>query len=98
VHIHGRLVPLQGRIRIVRDAGRDVMDAAASGAQAVAGRDQLRELPDGAQTTGIAAYGKIVWTRRPLLASSRAEVRRAQPGRSAGFRQATETRQRMTPG
>ena len=26
-------VPLEGRIRIVRDAGRDVMDAAASGAQ-----------------------------------------------------------------
>jgi hypothetical protein len=51
-----------------------------------------------AQTDGIAAYGKIVWTRRPLLASSLAEVRRARPGRGAGFRQATEARQRMTPG
>ena len=69
-----------------------------SGAQAVAGRDQLREPPDGGQTDGIAAYGKIVWTRRPLLASSLAEVRRARPGRGAGFRQATEARQRMTPG
>jgi hypothetical protein len=69
-----------------------------SGAQAVAGRDQIRERSDGAQTTGIAAYGKIVWTRRPLLASSLAEVLRARPGRGAGFRQATEARQRMTPG
>ena len=57
-----------------------------------------REPPDGGQTDGILAYGKIVWTRRPLLASSLAEVRRARSGRGAGFRQATEARQRMTPG
>ena len=62
------------------------------------GAGQLRERPGGAQTDGIAAYGKIVWTRRPLLASSLAEVLRARPGRGAGFRQATEARQRMTPG
>jgi len=98
VHIHGCLVPLEGRIRIVRDAGRDAVDAAASGAQVVAGRDQLRERPYGGQTDGIAAYGKIVWTRRPMLASSLAEVLMARPGQGAGFRQATETRQRTTPG
>ena len=32
-----------------------------SGAQVVAGRDQLRERPDGGQTNGIVAYGKSVW-------------------------------------
>ena len=53
---------------------------------------------NGVQTTGADAYGKIVWTRRPLLASSLAEVLKARPGRGAGFRQATETRQRTTPG
>ena len=57
-----------------------------------------RERHNGARTTGAGAYGKIVWTRRPLLASSLAEVFRARPGRGAGFRQATETRQRTTPG
>jgi hypothetical protein len=33
-----RLVPLEGRIAIVTDAGRDAVDAAASGAIDVAGR------------------------------------------------------------
>ena len=74
------------------------MDAAASGAQVMAGRDQLRERSNGALTNGAVAYGKIVWTRRPLLASSLAEVLQAPPGRGAGFRQATETKQRTTPG
>ena len=59
---------------------------------------KLRERPYGGQTDGIAAYGKIVWTRRPMLASSLAEVLMARPGQGAGFRQATETRQRTTPG
>ena len=63
-----------------------------------AGRDQLRERPDGGQTDGTLAYGEIVWTRRPLLASSLAEVLRARPGRGAGFRLMTETGQRITPG
>ena len=30
LHIHNCLVPLEGRIRIVRDAGRDAVGAAAS--------------------------------------------------------------------
>ena len=33
IYIHRRPVPLQGRIAIVTDAGRDAMDAAASGAK-----------------------------------------------------------------
>jgi hypothetical protein len=74
------------------------MDATASCAQVVAGRVLARERQNGARTTGADAYGKIVWTRRPLLASSLAEVLKARPGRGAGFRQATETRQRTTPG
>ena len=40
----------------------DAVDATASGAQVVAGRDQLRELSSGGQTNGAEAYGKIVWT------------------------------------
>ena len=32
--------------------------------------------------TALLAYGKIVWTRRPLLASSLAEVLQAPPGRA----------------
>ena len=46
---------------IVANAGWDAVDAAASGAQVVAGRDQLRERPDGGQTTDAEAYGEIVW-------------------------------------
>ena len=49
---------------IVTKRGSGTVDAAVSGAQVVAGRDQLREPPNGGQTDGIEAYGKIVWTRR----------------------------------
>jgi len=49
---------------IVTNVGRGAVDATVSGAQAVAGRDQLRERSGGAQTDGIEAYGKIVWARR----------------------------------
>ena len=62
VHIHDCLVPLEGRIRIVRDAGRDAVDAAASGAQVVAGRDQLRERSYGEPTNDVVAYGEVVWS------------------------------------
>jgi len=61
VHIYHCLVPLEGRIRIVRDAGRDAVDAAASGAQVVAGRDQLRERSSGVPTSDVVAYGEVVW-------------------------------------
>ena len=40
----GRLVPPEGRSRVVTNAGRDAVDARASGAQiAIAGRDEPRE-------------------------------------------------------
>ncbi len=39
----------------------NAVDATMSGAQVVAGRDQLREPSDGGQTDGILAYGKSVW-------------------------------------
>jgi hypothetical protein len=38
-----RLVPPEGRSRVVTTAGRDAVDARASGAQAIAGRDEPRE-------------------------------------------------------
>ena len=67
--------PTEGRIAIVTDAGLDVVDAAASGAQvncrAGFGLSQTRERPNGAQTNGVVAYGKTVWFRHPLLVSSR---------------------------
>ena len=47
---------------IVTKRGRGAVDATVSGAQVVAGRDQLRELSSGGQTNGAEAYGKIVWT------------------------------------
>jgi hypothetical protein len=40
----------------------DAVDAAASGAQVVAGRDQLRERSNGEPTNGAVAYGESVWT------------------------------------
>ena len=49
---------------IVTNVGRGAVDAAASGALVVAGRNQLRERSSGAQTNGVAAYGKNVWARR----------------------------------
>ena len=67
--------PTEGRVRIVRDAGRDAVDAAASGAQvncrAGFGLSQTRERPNGAQTNDAFAYGKTVWSWHPLLVSSR---------------------------
>jgi hypothetical protein len=66
--------PTEGRIRIVRDAGRDAVDAAASGAQvngrAGFGLSQTRERSNGVQTNGVVAYGEVVWFRHPLLVSS----------------------------
>ena len=52
----------EGRRPSLPTLGRDAVDAAASGAQVVAGRDQLRERPDGVLTNGAASYGKVVWT------------------------------------
>src|SRR3979490_415890 len=67
--------PTEGRIRIVRDAGRDAVDAAASGGQvncrAGFGLSQTRERSNGVLTNGAEAYGEAVWSWHPLLVSSR---------------------------
>jgi len=64
----------RGALAIVIDAGRDAVDAAASGAQvncrAGFGLSQTRERSNGAQTTDAVAYGKTVWSWHPLLVSS----------------------------
>jgi hypothetical protein len=61
-------------LAIVIDAGRDAVDAAASGACVVAGRGDLlmetRERSNGAQTTDVEADGKAVWSWHPLLMPS----------------------------
>ena len=49
IYIPRRLVPLEGRIAIVTDAGWDVVDAAASGAIGIAGRASVRERRTGVQ-------------------------------------------------
>src|SRR5882724_6766908 len=56
--------PLEGRIAIVTDAGRDAVDAAASGAQrdGRAGWRKARERSNGALTRDVAAYGEVVWS------------------------------------
>jgi len=56
--------PTEGRIRIVRDAGWDAVDAAASGAQrdGRAGWRKARERSNGELTNDVAAYGEVVWS------------------------------------
>src|SRR6266481_5221170 len=56
--------PTEGRIRIVRDAGWDAVDAAASGAQrdGRAGWRKARERSNGELTNDVAAYGEAVWS------------------------------------
>jgi hypothetical protein len=57
------LVPYKGRIAIVTDAGRDAVDAAASGACVMAGRvDETCERSNGALTNEVAADGEAVWS------------------------------------
>src|SRR5712692_1338298 len=56
--------PTEGRIRIVRDAGWDAVDAAALGAQrdGRAGWRKARERSNGERTRDVAAYGEVVWS------------------------------------
>jgi len=61
----------KGRIAIVTDAGRDAVDAAASGTYVIAGRvDETCERSNGALTNEVAADGEAVWSWHPLLVSS----------------------------
>jgi hypothetical protein len=56
--------PTEGRIRIVRDAGWDAVDAAALGAQrdGRAGWRKACERSNGELTNDVAAYGEVVWS------------------------------------
>ena len=64
--------PTEGRIAIVTDAGRNAVDAAASGAcgdrRAGSHRPVSGRRARGRQT--LFAYGKAVWSWHPLLVSS----------------------------
>jgi len=61
-------------LAIVIDAGRDAVDATASGVQvncrAGFGLSQTRERSNGAQTTDVEADGKAAWSWHPLLMPS----------------------------
>ena len=65
---------------IVTNVGRGAVDATVSGAQAVAGRDQLRERSSGVRRTALKRTAKTCGPDASTLASSLAEVRKAQPG------------------
>src|SRR5712664_1634458 len=56
--------PPEGRIAIVTGAGRDAVDAAASGAQrgCRAGWRKACERSNGELTNDVAAYGEVVWS------------------------------------
>jgi hypothetical protein len=92
----------KGRIAIVTDAGRDVVDAAASGAQvngrAGSGLSQACERSNCAQTNGVVAYGKTAWFRHPLLVPSCRWRNRSNRIRSAIKPAATVTRRIRSPG
>ena len=63
LHISAHPGPLRGAYHDRHETRvGDAVDATASGAQVVAGRDQLRELSSGGQTNGAEAYDEIVWT------------------------------------
>jgi len=61
LYIRSRLVPLEGRIAIVTDAGWDAVDAAVPAHGFIAGRVS-RERSDCAQTNGAGADGEVVWS------------------------------------
>jgi hypothetical protein len=56
-----------------------VEDAAASGAQEIAGRFSVSD-SQACRTNDADAYGKTVWSWHPLLVSSRRRSLRTQPG------------------
>jgi hypothetical protein len=71
IYIPRRPTPLEGRIAIVTDAGRDAVDAAASGTQ----RESQGEMNLVSDKTAcgrqmLFADGKAVWSWHPLLVSS----------------------------
>jgi hypothetical protein len=53
----------RGALAIVTNAGRDAVDAAASGAQRDAGQvDEICERSNGELTNDVVAYGEVVWS------------------------------------
>ena len=60
----------EGRIAIVTNARRDVVDARASARKLVAGRGQTRERLTARRMNDAIAYGKTVWSRHPWLVPS----------------------------
>ena len=55
--------PHRGALAIVTNAGKDAVDAAASGARRDAGRvRRARERSNGELTNGADAYGEVVWS------------------------------------
>jgi hypothetical protein len=80
----------EGRSRVVTNAGWDVVDATASARMAVAGRDEPRERCAGAQDERrFSVRQNCVVLTPQRLASSLAEVLRAQPGGQNHIREAT---------
>ena len=59
----------EGRSRVVTNAGKDAVDAAASARRLFTGRSVVSERPHAGRTT-LFAYGKTVWFRHPLLVPS----------------------------
>ena len=53
--------PKEGRIAIVTNAGLDAVDAAALGANVIAGRAFVRERSNGVLTIDVAVDGEVVW-------------------------------------
>ena len=88
-----RLVPHEGRIAIVTDAGRDAVDARASGAQWQSqGEMNLVSGQLACETIGALADGKAVWFWHPLLVLSWRRRNQARPGLMSLNPPATVTR------
>ena len=90
----------RGGSRSSRNVGRDAVDATVSCAHEVAGRVQTRERSrEARETSGIIAYGEVVWSWHPLLMLSLAEVLAAQPGtRSHSICRAMVANRNSSPG
>ncbi|MDB5610304.1 MAG: hypothetical protein JWP25_7204 [Bradyrhizobium sp.] len=95
LHVHRRLAPLEGRIAIVTDAGRDAMDAAAPGRVTdIAGRAaKARERSTARRRMALACgrRSRVVLTPRCRRQVSR---RRSRPdrARTSPIRETTVTR------
>ena len=74
----------EGRWPSSRTLGWDAVDAAASGAQGIAGRFAVSD-SQARRTNDADAYGKTVWFWHPLLVSSRRRFSLAQPGLTKSF-------------